>query len=70
MALKPKSLKAKPLDSVRSDIPVTEAAKENLARINFDVPESVRQRWKFAALEKNTTLAKMIIQAMNEYLSK
>jgi hypothetical protein len=63
-------LKSKSLDLVRPSVPVHEVTKEDMVRINMNVPKSVRQNWKFAALERDLPMTDLIIEAMNTYLSK
>lgn len=64
------ALTSKPLDLVRSSVPVHEVTKEDMVRINMNVPKSVRQNWKFAALERDLPMTDLIIEAMNNYLNK
>jgi len=59
------ALKSKPLDEVRDDVPVF---KEKAARVNLNVPKSVRAAWKIAAVQRNLDLAGLIVEAMNAYL--
>lgn len=67
-------LKSKPLSQVRADVPVADVSREDLARINLNVPVSVRKSWKEAALKADKTLTELIMDAMskhsNTYLSK
>lgn len=68
---KPSSLKSKPLSEVRQDVPVQDVQEEaKKVRVNFEVPKEVRQAWKAAALERDVSLSDLIINAVNEYLSK
>lgn len=60
-------LKSKPLSQVRADVPVADVSREDLARINLNVPVSVRKAWKEAALREDTTLSELIIKAMSKY---
>ena len=60
-------LKSKPLSQVRADVPVADVSKEDLARINLNVPVSVRKAWKEAALREDTTLSELIIKSMSKY---
>lgn len=62
-------LKSKPLSQVRADVPVADVSREELARINLNVPVSVRKAWKEAALREDTTLSELIIKAMSKHLS-
>lgn len=60
------ALKSKPLETVRPDVPVAEVTREDLVRVNLLVPASLRKRWKAAALEADTTVTDLIIEAMNQ----
>ncbi|MGQ0600546.1 MAG: hypothetical protein ACT4QE_02475 [Anaerolineales bacterium] len=62
-------LKSKPLDSLRQ-LPLSEVTKEDLVRINLNVPKGVRKEWKSAALLHEKTLTDLIVEAMNAYLRK
>ena len=62
-------LKSKPLSQVRADVPVADVSKEDLARINLNVPVSVRKAWKEAALREDMTLSELIIKAMSKHLN-
>lgn len=61
------ALKSKPLSQVRADVPVADVSKEDLARINLNVPVSMRKAWKEAALKSDKTLSELIIDAMSKY---
>ena len=60
-------LTSKPLSRVRADVPVADVSKEDLARINLNVPVSMRKAWKEAALKSDKTLSELIIDAMSKY---
>ena len=60
-------LKSKPLSAVRPDVPVADVSREDLARINLNVPVSLRKAWKEAALREDTTLSDLIIKSMSKY---
>ena len=60
-------LKSKPLSQVRADVPVADVSREDLARINLNVPVSVRKAWKEAALKADKTLTELILEAMNKH---
>jgi len=62
------ALTSKPLDRVRPDVPVNEVSREDQVRINLNVPESVRKRWKMAAIEAGCSLSDLIIEAMDQHL--
>ena len=64
------ALKSKPMSAVRADVPVHEVSREELVRINFQVPESVRHAWKGAALQERKTLTEVIVEQMTAWLSK
>ena len=61
------ALKSKPLSQVRADVPVADVSREELARINLNVPLSIRKSWKEAALREDMTLSELIIKAMSKY---
>ena len=61
------ALKSKPLSQVRADVPVADVSKEDLARINLNVPVSMRKAWKEAALKADKTLSELIIDSMSKY---
>jgi hypothetical protein len=57
------ALKRKPLEAVRADVPVHEVSREEMVRINFLVPASVRKALKDAALKQGKTLTVFIVEA-------
>lgn len=61
-------LKSKPLDQVRASVPVHEVTREDVVRININVPESLRQKWKMASVQEKRPMTDMIIEAMSVYL--
>jgi hypothetical protein len=64
------ALTAKSPEKVRKDIPLKAIEQGMRVRINFEVAEATRKRWKTAAIERDTTLAELVETAVNEYLSK
>lgn len=62
-------LKTKPLDAVRTDVPVHEVTREDMVRVNFLVPASVRKAWKGAALRQDKTVKDLLVEAMDAYLT-
>ena len=64
------ALTAKKLDQVRPNLPVQEVQKEDLVRVNLNVPESQRTRWKIAAIERKQSLSDLIAEAVEVYLNK
>lgn len=65
MALTPKKL-----DAVRPTVPVGEVGRQNLVRVNINVPEATRRQWKKAAIDTGVSLGALIENAVNEHLSK
>ena len=61
------ALVTKPLDQVRPDVPTIAAT--DLVRINLNVSPATRHAWKLAALQRNTTLANLILEAMSKHLN-
>lgn len=59
------SLKSKPLTKLRN-LPAVSVLEETV-RINLNVPKSLRNKWKLAALQKDKTLTELIIKAMSIY---
>jgi hypothetical protein len=49
-----------------------EVVREEKTRLNVDVPLSLYKKLKLQAIneQKNTTITKIVIQAINEYLDK
>lgn len=64
------ALKSKPLEAVRPDVPLHEVSREDMVRINFLVPASVRKEWKSAALREDKTMTEIIVEAMQNRLSQ
>jgi hypothetical protein len=64
------ALKSKPLEDVRADVPVHEVSREDMVRVNFLVPASVRKEWKGAALREDKTLTELITDAMQARLAQ
>lgn len=64
------ALKSKPLEAVRTDVPLHEVSREDMVRVNFLVPASVRKEWKGAALREDKTLTELITEAMQIRLSQ
>lgn len=64
------ALKGKRLEDVRPTVPLELVIKKDLVRVNLNVPEDMRTRWKMAALERGIPLAELVISAVEESLSK
>lgn len=64
------ALKSKPLDTVRADVPLHEVSREDMVRVNFLVPASMRKEWKSAALREDKTLTELITEAMQIRLTQ
>ena len=63
-----KTLHAKTLDKVRDLAAVAEVGKEAMARVNFNLPESQRRRWRMAAAARDVSLTDLIVQAVERDL--
>lgn len=70
MAVTGIKVKSKPLDQVRSTVPVEQVATGEQVRFNLIIDKATRKEWKTAAAERETTVADMLRAAMNEYLKK
>ena len=64
------ALKSKKLENVRLSVPVSEVQKEAVVRVNLNVPESLREKWKVAAIARKVTLAELVIEAVELHLNK
>ena len=64
------ALKSKKLEDVRLSVPVSEVQKEVVVRVNLNVPESLREKWKVAAIARKVTLAELVIEAVELHLNK
>ncbi len=64
------ALKSKKLENVRLSVPVSEVQKEVVVRVNLNVPESLREKWKVAAIARKVTLAELVIEAVELHLNK
>ncbi len=63
--------KSKSMDKVRKDVPVQDTMPpDEIVRININVPKSVRNRWKAAAVDRETTITEMLVEAVEAHLSK
>jgi len=62
-------LKSKSLNDVRTDLPIKEVLKEDFARVNINIPVSLRKKWKNAALNADKSMSQIIVEAMSKYLS-
>ena len=62
------ALTSKKLEKVRPSLPVSEVQKDNLVRVNLNVSESQRARWKMAAIERRITLGDLIAEAVEAHL--
>lgn len=65
MALKPKKTA-----DVRPSVPVEDVQKEELVRVNLNVPESTRTRWKMAALQRKQSLGELIAEAVEAHIKQ
>ena len=60
------TLKSKPLDQVRPNVPTSAAAEDELVRVNLNVTKATRTVWKTIALQRGMTLGDLIIEAMSK----
>ncbi len=58
------SLKSKSLSNLRELPAVSVITEEDQVRINLNVPKSLRNRWKSAALKREITMTDLILEAM------
>jgi hypothetical protein len=63
-------LKSKDLSKVRDDVPVASVMKEDTIRVNINVPGSMQERWKMAAVKARRPLTALVIDAMEQYLAQ
>lgn len=67
------ALNSKPLDKVRSSVPVQEVAKpspEDLVRIALQVDKETRRAWQIQAIQRDMTLSELIRTAVRDFLQK
>ncbi len=62
------ALKSKPLENVRSDVPVHQVQAQEIVRVNILVSAVTRKAWKQAALDRGVTVTDLIIRAMQSYI--
>ena len=60
------ALKSKPVEQVRADVPVIQG---DIVRVNINLPASVRKAWKQAALDNDTDVTTLIVDAMTKHLA-
>lgn len=64
------ALKSKSTTKVRDDLPLDVVTKEDLVRVNLNVPTSMRNHWKSEAAKQGRSLGDLIIEAVNAHLNK
>lgn len=65
------ALTVKPLEKVRKNVPVREVVqptKEALVRVNIEVEQEMRQRWRTEALQRGISLRELIQEAVERYV--
>lgn len=62
-------LKAKKTDKEKALLAVQNVQEENV-RINVNVPKSFHKKIKLWAVEKNITVTELVLNALNEHMSK
>jgi hypothetical protein len=70
MAVTGIKVRSKPMDQVRSDVPVSEVTKDESVRLNMNVSKATRTEWKRAALDLGTDVTSLVHDAMRAYLSE
>lgn len=67
---KPTTLKTKPLDQVRKDVPTAEVQDSgDLVRVNLQVDKDTRKMWRAEALRRDVSMSELIRDAMNSYIN-
>lgn len=61
-------VKTKPLDQVRATVPVRDAARGEVVRLNLNIDKHLRADWKRAAIDLDTDLTTLVHEAMRLYL--
>lgn len=64
------ALKSKSTNRVRENLPLDLVIKEDVVRVNLNVPVSVRNQWKAEAAKQGRSLGDLIVEAMHTHLSK
>lgn len=64
------ALTSKPLTAVRPSIPVKEVTKGDQVRVNLNVSQDTRNRWKIASIERGVTMAELIAEAVESHIAK
>lgn len=70
------ALKSKDLNQVRTTIaavpikpaqPAVTEMKNEIVRVNLNVPKALRQQWKTMAVAREMTVTELIIEAVSKY---
>lgn len=62
------ALKSKSLDAVRENVPTDQVTREEMVRVNINVPYSLRKSWHQRALDLDTTVTELITEAMAKHM--
>jgi hypothetical protein len=64
------TLKTKPLDQVRKDVPTAEVQDSgDLVRVNLQVDKDTRKMWRAEALRRDVSMSELIRDAMSSYIN-
>ena len=63
-------IKSKSLDKVRADVPTAAAAQGGLVRFNFFIDRTKLKVLKQEALDRNVSVADLVRQALDAWVSK
>ena len=64
------ALKSKRLEDVRPTVPVAEVQRVDMVRVNLNIPDAQRRRWKAAAAAQGVPLAQLIVAAVEGLLGE
>ena len=67
MALQPKKTRR---DRAEKTEAIEAASKEDTKRLNAEIPESLHSKVKIRAVEEGRNIVDLVVDALNEYLSK
>lgn len=64
------ALTAKKLNTVRESVPVKVITNDALVRVNLNVTQETRDRWKIESIKRGKTLAELISEAVEAHISR
>lgn len=68
MAVTGIKIKSKPLDQVRTDVPVHKVGKSEPVRLNLNIDKEERDEWKIAAVRLGMDVTTLVHEAVRKYL--